>query len=304
MKGLNQKMRPFSPGRHSLWSRLAPPCYAPGCPHDGQYWPFMQAAKRKILLQGLRYCLDPCLEAALRELLGEACQAPVRAAIRHRVPIGLLLVSRQQLTNGQLRAALATQQEAGHGRIGEWLQRLGYASEEQITAALARQWSCPVLRMEPMGPRSRRVPPIPLALMRWTAMVPVDFVEPSQTLHIAFAEGLDYSVLYAIGQMLGCRTEPCLLRPSLLQRYFEQLPEPRGQNEILFERLTDNAEFARIVVSYALRVSAEEIRIAACGRHIWVRLIRPSRNPLDLMVREVRRWSPPPEQSLPVLAAV
>jgi len=304
MTALNQSRHPFRPVRHGLWSRLAPPCQASNCPHNGHYWPLMRAAKRKILLQGLRYCVDPCLEIALRQVLAEVCRVPVHVAVRHRVPLGLLLVSRQQLTGGQLRAALAAQQEAGHGRIGEWLQRLGYASEEQITAALARQWSCPVLRTEAIRPRGRRVPAIPLTLMRWIKMIPVDFVEPAQTLHLAFAEGLDYSVLYAIGQMLNCRTEPCLLRPSVLQRYFEGLAEPRGQDEILFERLTDIAEFARIVVGYALRASAAEIRLGTCGHHIWVRFIRLSRNPLDLIVREVHHLSHNPEQSLPVFAAV
>jgi hypothetical protein len=124
--------------------------------------------------------------------------------------------------------------------------------------------------------------------MRWLTMAPVDFVESTRTLHIAFAEGLDYSVLYALEQMLDCRTEPCLLRPTILRRYFEQLGEPRGESEVLFERLTDLAEFTRIVVSYLRRVSAAEIRLSVCVPHIWVRLMRPARNPLDLIAREVR----------------
>lgn len=191
-----------------------------------RYWPFLHARRHRILLRGLRYCADPCFEIALRESLEEACRAPVRVAAHHRIPIGLLLVSRQQVTNAQLRTALAAQQEAGYGSIGEWLQRLGYASEEHVTAALARQWSCPVLRVETLEPR-RRLPPIPLALMCWAQMLPVDFVDPTRTFHIAFAEGIDYSTLYAIEQMLDCRTEPCLATPSLLRRYFEQRSDSR-----------------------------------------------------------------------------
>ena len=38
------------------------------------------------------------------------------------------------------------------------------------------------------------------------------------TLHLAFGEGIDYGVLYAIEQMLGCRTESCLAFPSLFAK--------------------------------------------------------------------------------------
>jgi hypothetical protein len=293
---------PLVPWR-GFWSRLAPRCQSHGCPHNEHYWRRMRARGRQVLLRGSRYCVDPCLQAVLRDALMEAWCVPVRAAVRHRVPLGLLLVSRQQLTSGQLRTALAAQQEAGYGRIGEWLQKLGYASEEQITAALARQWSCPVLRAESLAP-SRRAPCIPLALMRWLGMIPVDFVESTRILHVAFAEGLDYSVLYALEQMLDCHTEPCLLRPSILQRYFEQLPQPRGPSEVLFERLTDISEFAGIVVSYLRRVPAAEIRLSVCAPHIWVRLLRPARIPLDLIVREFRDLSRLPEPALPAFAAV
>ena len=67
------------------------------------------------------------------------------AAASHRVPLGLLLLSRQQLTAAQLRTALEAQRAAGQGKIGEWLRQLGFVTELQVTAALARQWSCPVL---------------------------------------------------------------------------------------------------------------------------------------------------------------
>lgn len=135
-------------------------------------------------------------------------------------------------------------------------------------------------------------------------MLPVDFADPTRTFHIAFAEGIDYSTLYAIEQMLDCRTEPCLVTPSLLRRYFEQRSDSRGQDEVLFESLPDSGEFARIIASYAVRVSAEEIRLSACGRHIWIRLMRPGRNPLDLIVREIRNLAQPIGQSGPAVVAV
>jgi len=113
----------------------------------------------------------------------------------------------------------------------------------------------------------------------------VDYVEATSTLHIAFAERIDYSVLYAIEQMLGCRTEPCIAVPSLLHKRLQSLSEHRGESEVVFDRIADPSEFARIIRSYSIRISASEIRLASCGSHVWVRLLRPSRPALDLLLR-------------------
>lgn len=271
--------------QRSFWDRLAPRCQQPGCNERRHFW--QRLRRQQIVLEGLRCCLNSCFDGALRNRLSQACRVPASAAVRHRIPIGLVLISRQQLTSAQLRTALHAQSAARRGRIGEWLQELGYASEEQVTAALARQWSCPLLRGETLGMSNRRAPRIPLVLMRWLAMAPVDFVESTRTLHLAFAEGLDYGVLYALEQMLECRTEPCLVKPSVLGRYFGQLAEAHGEGEVLFERMNDIAEFSRIVRSYVMRLAASEIRLTRCGSHVWVRLTRSAGRYVDLIVRQV-----------------
>jgi hypothetical protein len=271
-----------------LWQGLSPRCHEPGCPHNRNFWQRARHRGKQMVLQGERYCADSCLDRALRSALGEACRLPPHRVVHHRIPMGLLMVSRQQLSSGQLRAALEAQQAAGRGRIGEWLQSLGYATEAEVTAALARQWSCPVLRGQRLGIRTASAPPLPMTLMRWLAMAPVDFVEATRTLHVAFADGLDYTVLFALEQMLQCRTEPCLVRPSVLERYFEQLGESREESEVLFERVHDIAEFARIIRSYAARLTVSEIRLVPCASHIWVRLMREARTPTDLIARGIR----------------
>jgi hypothetical protein len=116
-------------------------------------------------------------------------------------------------------------------------------------------------------------------------MMPVHYVAATETLHLAFGEAIDYSVLYALEQMLGCRTEFCLTVPSLVRQQLDALAGPRAESEVVFDRIADSSEFSRIIRSYSLRLSAIEIRLAACGSHLWVRLHRPSHPPLDLMLR-------------------
>jgi len=230
------------------------------------------------------------LERALTDLLRRARSVSKSVVAAHRVPLGLLLLSRQQLTPDQLRAALAAQRAAGHGRIGDWVQTLGFASEQQVTAALAKQWSCPLLRMNslfsiPFTTDGSRVPQIPRTVLEAFVMIPVDYVNATATLHLAFGDGIDYSVLYAIEQMAGCRTVPCMAVPSLVRQSLQSLPGRRDENEVVFDQAVDAAEFARIVRSYCVRLAASQVNLVACGPHLWVRLFRLSRPPLDLMLR-------------------
>jgi len=269
-----------------LWQKLAPRCGHRQCARPHGLWRRVRNRPFGTRMHGVWYCMPECLEHALTEVLRRARVAAAGAfAPPHRIPLGLQLLSRQQLTAEQLRAALQAQRVAGRGRIGEWLQTLGFATEQQVTAALARQWACPVLQVEPAPLQSRRLPVVPLSLLEACHMIPVDFVEATSTLHIAFGEGIDYGVLYALEQMLGCHTEACLIRPSALRRSLRPLLEQRDPAEVVFDRVADGAEFARIIRSYATRLAASEIRLVPCGPHIWIRLERPPLDAVNLLLR-------------------
>jgi hypothetical protein len=109
-------------------------------------------------------------------------------------------------------------------------------------------------------------------LLETFQMIPVELSEASQTLLMAFSEGIDHSVLYAIEQMLGYRTQACLVCPSTLRRGLDALRQLRGSGDVVFERQEDAGECARIIASYAAKAEAEAIRFAHCGRHLWIRL--------------------------------
>jgi len=269
---------------HGLWQKLAPRCDHRECRHAHTLWRRLRRKKTGVLIRGAWCCQDECVARVLTDELGRTRPTLRQPAVSHRLPLGLLLLSRQQLTAEQLSTALEAQRSAGRGRIGEWLQTLGFVSEYQITAALARQCSCPVLRVDSLKPPSPSAPQIPATLLQSFVMVPIDYVASTRTLYMAFAERIDYTALYAIEQMLECHTEACLAAPSTLRNSLADLAERRGESEIVLD-LADAGEFARIVQSYSVRVAASEIRIAACGEHLWVRLLRPAHHALDLVLR-------------------
>jgi hypothetical protein len=286
------------PAKRALWARLTRQHDLRGCPHTQSLRQRLGFMKPSVLLDSARYCIDECLEKALTEAFRRAGSEPYEPQASHRVPLGLLLLSRQQLTLEQLQHALDVQRASGRGRIGYWLQSLGFANEQQITAALGRQWSCPVLRTESHLRIARHVPQVPIALLERFRMIPVAYVESTSTLHFAFGERPDYSVLYAIEQMLGCHTEACIAPASFVRLSLEGFAIGRGEREAVFEGAFDADECARIVFSYCARITASEIRMAVCRPYIWVRLLQPVRPAIDLWLRF------PQTASQPCLAAV
>jgi len=274
----------LGPAWRSLWYRLSRRQAAvQGCIHLRGVWGQLRH-KYSVQLGNSRYCLEDCLEPALGTEFERLRGTAREAAVQHRIPLGLLLLSRQQITAEQLRTALEAQEKAGHGRLGEWLLALGFATEGEITAALARQWSCPVLRPGRSLPRACRSPQLPSTLLHAFALLPVDYVESTATLHLAFGEGVDHGVLYAIERMTESHTAACMAQASFVRESLRTMPRQR-EGEVVFECPTDAAERSRIVRSYGARLSASEIRLADCGPYTWVRLFRPARPPMDLLFR-------------------
>ena len=211
------------------------------------------------------------------------------------MPLGLLMLSRGELSLEQLRRVLEAQKQSGDGRIGEWMQKLGYAAEPQVTAALAAQWSCPVLRSLPASVTDCG---IPLHLLREFCMLPVHCNRATGMVHLAFASDIEYRVLHAIEQMLECKTEPCLADASAVQEMLAEMEERGRTGEVNFDKVRFPDEVTRITSSYAARLNAMELRLAACGEYVWVRILAPRRN-TNLLFRRMVKEAVPVRHSEP-----
>lgn len=217
------------------------------------------------------YCSPECLQNALREVL-EDCPAPTRSSPPlRRFPLGLMMLSRGQLTAGQLQAALAAQSVQG-GALGSWLEKLGYASEQQVTAALGLQWACPILpTLNTHHLECARL--LPLPLLQHLRMLPVWHGAENATLCVAFSDGIDYSALNAVGEILGCRPEPCLVSSSVMNSALEQLNRQDSSSDMFFESDCSAYEIARIVAGYCHKLNVGQVRLANFRRFLWARLI-------------------------------
>lgn len=276
---------PIPSNNRNLFSRLRrnplPPCANSGCAGRRHTWRNLWQCHGGVYIHASWYCSPQCLEQALEEKFAARNHAVQPAApARHRIPLGLMLLSRGQLDNRQLRSALEAQRAHG-GRLGGWLEKLGYATEQQVTAALGMQWACPVLPILSAAqlPYARMAPS---HLLRHFRMWPVRFVEQTRMLYIAFSDKVDYCALQAVGHILDCGTDPCLTTNAAMRMALEQLEREKFANELLFAAEDGPAEMAHIASGYILKLGARRVRMAFCREYVWLRL-QAERGHTDLL---------------------
>lgn len=218
-------------------------------------------------------CLLPSLEQSLRQLLPETEATPARG---HRIPIGLLLLQRGVISAQQLREALTLQRRHREGRLGDWLRRMGAATEADITKALALQWGCPIFPLERDKGYRQCAGLVPLSLSQLYGLLPVFYSKDRSLLYVAFTSGVDHALLYGIEQMLGCRTVSCIVSESAYTESIANLEEMREPAETIFDSIRSSFEIAHAACGFTERLGAQALRLARVGRTLWIRfLCRP-----------------------------
>ena len=236
-----------------------------------------------IQVQEQWFCGPDCFENFLAETftalnLPAPKQEPVR---RNRVPLGLTLLARGHLSRQQLDLALDRHRATGL-RLGDIILHLGFASEEQVTSALAEQWGHPVF---PLRAAAADTPvSIPVRLLELNHMLPVHYAEAGRRLLIGFAEGVDYRILDAVAQVLPCAASPCIIAASEYRRRLENVVRQNRGNEVGFDGECSAREMAHIIRNYAVQVHAQQMRFATCRDHLWARL-NGGRHEMDILFR-------------------
>jgi hypothetical protein len=263
------------------WESLAPLCAAESCRRRTR-WHGILRRSAGIRFEGGWFCGPDCLEEELETrldtLLGQGRTLP--DSPEHRVPLGLLLLSRGILQQQQLNEALRRHRESGE-RFGACVRRLGLASEKQITAALAAQWGCPVYSRGGAANCERLIPRL---LQETHRMAPMHWVESGRCLFVGFEQKVEYTLLFAIEKMLDCHTEPCIVHESELNRILRENSAATG-DEVLFASARTANEMAAAIASYAQQSEAERVKVGDCPEHIWVKFER-NQSSLHLLFRK------------------
>ncbi|HTS68661.1 MAG TPA: hypothetical protein VMO17_06725 [Terriglobia bacterium] len=252
-------------------------CANSACSCHRPLWRAWLDPLRGCSLEGHWYCSPECFEQALENTIGQllpgALQTPAKT---HRVPLGLLMLSRGLVDSEQLKRALKAQKDSGSGRVGEWLRHLGAVNEEQVTQMLGLQWSIPVFPLNQSRRYLECAHLVPYPLLELAEMVPVHHLPSSQHLYMAFVDRVNYSALYAVERMLGCHTEPCLAAQSQLHQALREIRNQPRPSEVLLEEISEPGVMAATISALYERLDATEVRVSGFDGFLWSRLLHSS----------------------------
>lgn len=291
-------------GRKALvLERFLRRCAAADCPRLHRLFPAYIARPASLFFDGHWYCDADCAGTSIAFRVQNALTAIAPEKPRsYRVPLGLLLVSRGVITPDQLREVLLKQRENQQGRLGQWLLHLGYVSETQLTAALARQWACPVYPLERKPLPTFLTTLAPFLLFQTCRAVPVHASADGKVLHLAFCDRIDHSLLYGLEQMLGCRTIGCVATEASVLSALESMAPAADREEISFDTLRDPRDITSTVRSYAHELRADRVAIVRAGCFLWTRFHRRAA-PRDLLFRMFSSQDSKAEQFPPLSKA-
>jgi hypothetical protein len=228
------------------------------------------------------YCSVDCFAEATVSRLGSLASGRLmQMPHKPRLSIGLVLISKGQLTDHQLRYAVAESQLNGE-RLEAALVRLGLATEKQLAAARAAQWGCPVLAQELLSEAVEA--DLPATLLQHYSAAPVHYSVLTKRLLLGFVQRVEHTLLHAIEQVAGCRAEPCFITPTESREQMGRLTAAPDYKEVVLEDPLTPAQMARTVGGFALEVSAREASFASCQDFVWTRL-SGKRHTVDVLFR-------------------
>ena len=214
-------------------------------------------------------CMRVLIEDAVERELGDGAPFEPQKH-RHRIPLGLLMLSQGWITQEQLQRALNAQREAGgKARIGKWLMQQCDLSEEQVTRALSMQWGCPVLSLTGHQPETVSTL-IPRLLLDTYGMVPLRNGS-SRLAYLAFEDRLDSSVALAVERMSGIHIEAGVVTASQFLRVHERMmraPFPKAQ---LMEAKSSGT-VAEAIAGVIERVRPHQAKLVRMHRYFWLRV--------------------------------
>ena len=258
-------------------------CHRKECTRIRSEFSVFLSRRRPPHYEGNIFCSDACLQMQFENTLVEKWQRLQTEKVR-RIPrpkLGTILMQTAFITRSQLDEAIKLQNQAQEGRIGEWLQRLGFVEEHQITAALARQYGLPLINLNTADANAEAVRMIPGKVARCSGLVPVGFDDDQMSLRVAVTAPVNFGSQEAIRRMVGKGIVPYVGDPSAIQKMLEKLYEPEDldlSDLPTISSLEDLIEVGNDIIATAINHQAQNIRAELAQDFFWVRLDLPTKS--------------------------
>jgi hypothetical protein len=272
-----------APGRTERLPGMAAPragffetCANPRC---GSGWLKLWRSRRVPVFEGGWCCSPGCMRAQVESALSRELdtRSDLPQPHPHRIPLGLVLLEQGWIRRDQLRAALEAQKAAGAGRLGDWLVRRQMVTEEQITRALALQWSSPVLGLEFHRPEAMTAV-LPRLFADAFCALPLRLAA-GRILYLGFEDRPDPVLALAVERMTGLRVESGVVLSSHFRPAHERLLAARFPGSRLVETGAGQSLVDTLVgvIERTRPADARLVRVHGC---LWLRLWRePQRGP-------------------------
>ncbi len=232
----------------------------------------LSAARGSVTLNNAFHCSAACLETAFAQQF--ATRPPMEhSQHRHRMPLGLFLLSQEKITASQLQDALEYQRAHPSMKIGQCLNEVTRLSEDIVAQAVASQWGCPSF-----APSNFRTLPeirLPHQILRAHEAIPAHWDPRARRLLLGFLSRIDYVAMSAISTVLRCTVNPCILRERNFLQAVRAIESSNSQDEAVFPQSPDTRAPARIIRNYVEETSTEEVWAAQTSRYLWARLRKP-----------------------------
>ena len=237
--------------------------------------------RRPPQYEGYTFCSDECLQLHFESELTEKWRR-LQIEKDPKIPrpkLGTILMQTAFVTRDQLDEAIKLQNQTREGRIGEWLLKLGFVEEHQVTAALAQQYGLPLINLDKSDPNADAVRMIPGKVAKCSGLVPVGFDDRQTALRVAVTAPVNFTSQEAIRRMVKKGIVAYIGDQSAIQRLLKQLYEPEDldlSTVPTFSSLNDLIEVGNEMIATAINNRAQDVRAELVHDFFWMRLDFPS----------------------------
>jgi hypothetical protein len=252
-------------------------CRRRGCTRIRSEFSLFLSRRRTPQFEGLSFCSEACLQAHFESELNERWSRLQRDKQRKitRLRLGTILLQTAFITADQLDEAIDLQKRMQQGRIGEWLQRLGFVEERQITLALSKQYGLPLINLRNADTRNDAVKMIPGKIAKCSNLLPVAFDDNLDSLRIAVSAPINFNSQEAIRRMVRKGILPYIGDESTIKALLEEwyAPEELDLSTVpIFSSFDELIEIGREIVATASEQKATNIQAELLEDYFWVRL--------------------------------
>jgi len=256
-------------------------CYRKECNRIRSEFNIFLNRRRPPQYEGNVFCSDACLQMHFESELSEKWRR-LQMDRDRRIPrpkLGTILMQTAYITRDQLNEAIRLQAQTQKGRIGEWLQRLGFVEEHQITAALAKQYGLPLINLNNSEANTDAVRMIPGRVAKCSALVPVGFDDGQSALRVAVTAPVNFHSQEAIRRMVRKGIVPYIGDESAIEKLLEQLYGPDEldlSNVPTFSSLEELLDAGNEIIASAINNRAQDIQAELVHDFFWMRLDFPT----------------------------